>query len=520
MSDSNSPYYQTGDIVILDKQLDFQNYKIGDAILYSPPNFGATVIHRIYDIKIINGTYYFAVRGAFNPQPDVRPEVSNITNRILENVTINWSGIYGTNNATNPTAKYIVVSYFPANEFIFGRVIQRIPVVGWVLVPFNSPNVASFLPFSLFSILAFYYIILIIAVIVLLLYNANLELKNLLYNLSHKPLYNWKPSKIYITNFFTFVFYPLLFFILIFASISAVPNVFTDQIVLQSFDQPDFNTTNLTYQQLTTFRNIEIYQNNKTTIQLTIHNQSNILVVNITKNSTFIGLNPETHAFFNLTMNDSYQLTVDAKSMVVMSSSKKNVPELGLFFEYMVSITSKQPVGLMTQNTFLKATSATYNNTPAYQTGLNLSYVEYGMNIQINEKVFFDPQGYLLFLTASQTSSIWGIPEMLGLLIIASFTIIIYYVIQHDFQMKLNERQEKILKAQLNSSAEIVDLSDQTDEFSTSSNKVVEPQNDISESKKENLEKKDQNEENDVIKNKNSKNKLSWEEYKKLEDGE
>ena len=234
MSNSTAPSYETGDIVILDKTLPFSQYKVGDAVLYEPPTFGEIVIHRIYDIKFWNNTYYFAIKGDSNPQPDTISQQGNDSNQLLVNRTVTWSAFYGS-NATNPTAPYIIATYYPANDVVLGKVIYRIPMLGWFFVPFNSPLPEPFhvLPISMFSAFTLYYIILAVACFFILMKNANNELKKLINTLSSVPGLYIAPSHIKIRRFYSLVGYPLIIFIFIFFTATPTPLVDTTQLALK-----------------------------------------------------------------------------------------------------------------------------------------------------------------------------------------------------------------------------------------------------------------------------------------------
>ena len=437
MSNSTAPSYETGDIVLLDRQLPFSQYKVGDAVLYSPPNFGEIIIHRIYDIQVINGRYYFAIKGDSNPQPDSIAQVGAIHNELLANRTVTWTTFYNS-STSNPTAPYVVASYYPADQAVYGKVIYRFPLLGWLFVPFNSPltDPLHILPLSLFSMFTIYYAILVIITFFALMSNANTELRRFLNSLTISSNIIAVPTHINLRNFYSLVLYPLILFLLIFFSSVPVPVNFTDTITLQSSGQEQLNNvtyTHLQYYEISTINSATISQHNVSNIDLLFTNVSNILNMKIAKNSLNQGQNIDTGENFNLSAVDSYQLTIDANSMFVMNSSKAGVPELGRFLDYMVPISSirKPPVGLMTQNVFLEANNDTYNNSLAYATHLNFSFIQDLIQYQWNVKAQFSQDtGYLLYLYVFQSESLWGVQESEGMIFICLGVILIYNIIR------------------------------------------------------------------------------------------
>lgn len=520
MSNSTAPAYQTGDVVLLDKHLDFSTYKVGDAILYQPPDFSRIVIHKIYDIKIVNGTYYFAIKGDDNPQPDTVPQSGNITNELLANKTVTWSTFYNGQNTTNPTAKYIVASYYPAKEVVLGKVIYKIPLLGWIFVPFQSPNDVPLPGFSIsfFSLISVYFVILIVASFFVLMYKANSELKKLLNSLTISPVHHWKPEKFRVTYFYSLVLYPLIFFGLLFLLVNFVPLTINTQIDLQSSSVQHTNnttTTKLVYFEQTKVDSLDLHQYNTTKTTILLKNNSNLLTAYMTKDSINSGQNSKTGNPFYQVMNESYTLQIDPKSMFVEHSSKPNVPELGLFFNYIVPITPNQnPVGLMTQNVFLKASKTTYANQSAFETKLDFSFVQDLTSYSLNVHAYFnETNGYLIHLQNIVSQTWWIVPEFTGLSIIAIFSVTMYNVFIYEFEKLFNEKKENIIKAQLqeeneneiSSNNQFENTKNLEDVFSTADQDKFDELNSDS---------------TEEIKKTTKSKKLSWEEYKKLEDKE
>ena len=521
MSNSTAPTYETGDILLLNRQVPFSQYKVGDGIVYFNPVIQEVVIHRIYGIKVINGSYYFAIKGDSNPQPDTVAQTGDIHNYLLSNKTVTWTTFYNS-STPNPTAPYIAASYYPANQVIYGKVIFKIPVLGWLFVPFNSPltDPLHILPLSLFSMFTIYYAILVIITFFALMSKANSELRRFLNSLTIKPNLIAVPTHLNLRNFYSLVLYPLILFLLIFFSSVPVPVNFNDTIVLESSGQESLNNINYThlqYKEIQTINSATISQNNVTNIGLLFTNNSNIINMKITKNETDFGQNINSGENFNLSTVDSYQLTIDANSMFVTNSSKAGVPELGRFLDYMVPISSirKPPVGLMTQNVFLEVNNGTYNNSLTYSTYLNFSFIQDLIQYQWNVKAQFSQDtGYLLYLQVFQSESLWGVPETVGMIIICLGVILIYNIMRRQFQRMFDERQQKIINSQKSNKGILATIP-------AASKEELKPQT-ISESTTQNEPPPSQPDTTTSTESKDDKNKkkLSWEEYQKLENKE
>jgi len=137
LSNSMAPAFYTGDLVTI--ETNYEELSIGDVILYRVEKLNIIVIHRIYDIYDENGTLYFAVKGDANKQPDFIEEQEGVINKKVEiEFDNNGEKFY-----LNATATYY------SNDYIIGKVIDRIPVVGWIFVPFFS----YWRPFTLIAVL-------------------------------------------------------------------------------------------------------------------------------------------------------------------------------------------------------------------------------------------------------------------------------------------------------------------------------------------------------------------------------
>ena len=77
VSGSMEPAFYRGDIVVVQKadfiginEFDPENVQIGDVVVYDAQWFDQPVIHRIIDIKNINGTTMYKIKGDNNNAPD------------------------------------------------------------------------------------------------------------------------------------------------------------------------------------------------------------------------------------------------------------------------------------------------------------------------------------------------------------------------------------------------------------------------------------------------------------------
>ena len=115
-----------------------------------------------------------------------------------------------------------------------------------------------------------------------------------------------------------------------------------------------------------------------------------------------------------------------------------------------------------------------------------------------------------------QSEQLWGIPEFVGMFVIALGTAVIYSLIRSQFQKLFDERYAALTGFQR--------TNNQSEPESTISNRNI---FDTSTDSKSNFEPNDVPKQNDIEtqessseNSENGKKKLSWEEYKKLEDQE
>ena len=116
----------TGDIIVIQKvdpKYLNTNYPNSDIIVYKPPTdpTGTPIVHRIVEVQEINGTLYFQTKGDGNPSVKYPTFPS-------EN---NWDSHTIWNTGKGVTT-----------EAIEGRVIMRIPLLGWVTLLMKQNSLA------------------------------------------------------------------------------------------------------------------------------------------------------------------------------------------------------------------------------------------------------------------------------------------------------------------------------------------------------------------------------------------
>ena len=77
VSGSMEPAFYRGDIVVVEKadflginEFDPKDVQIGDVVVYDAQWFDQPVIHRVIDIKDVNGTTMYKIKGDNNNSPD------------------------------------------------------------------------------------------------------------------------------------------------------------------------------------------------------------------------------------------------------------------------------------------------------------------------------------------------------------------------------------------------------------------------------------------------------------------
>ena len=77
VSGSMEPAFYRGDIVLVEKadflginEFDPKDVQVGDVVVYDAEWFDQPVIHRVIDIKDVNGTTMYKIKGDNNKSPD------------------------------------------------------------------------------------------------------------------------------------------------------------------------------------------------------------------------------------------------------------------------------------------------------------------------------------------------------------------------------------------------------------------------------------------------------------------
>ncbi len=133
LSGSNAPAQEIGDVIIIYRNVKPSDLQVGDVIVYSPRNVNYHVIHRIVDIKIMNGDYYFLVKGDFNAQPDVREHDPPYQINTVINFTT-------TNGMTHE-----VVGTWYHESLVIGKIIATIPKLFWPFMPLFTSQIPPLL---------------------------------------------------------------------------------------------------------------------------------------------------------------------------------------------------------------------------------------------------------------------------------------------------------------------------------------------------------------------------------------
>ncbi|MFV2015559.1 MAG: hypothetical protein ACC656_09045, partial [Candidatus Heimdallarchaeota archaeon] len=459
-------------------------------------------------------TLYFAIKGDSNPQPDAVPGKFPVINQVLKNQTVTWSSFY--TNETNPTTN-IVASYFPGELVLHGKVIFRIPTLGWIFVPFNSPISEPFglLPISMFSLFVIFFIVIGIGSFFSILSVANKELKKFLAYLSYSKVNMKRPITIKLRNFYQLISIPFILFIFAIFSITPTPLVINDETNLESTNM-DQGILELSYNKTLTLDSIVAKHLNNSKIFITINETASELIVNYTETFTAISESIDPSLSFNITGSKNYLLVVNKSNMYILSSNNESYPNLNKYFNFALpesSFNKTNPIGVMTSNVFLKAENGSFNNFESINSKLNYSFIQDLIQVdwQIQAK-YNRSNGILLYMKIAQTESLWVVPEVLGMLTIWSFIIIYYELLRRNIQKVFDKKQEAIIKSQP-AQADKLNLHQLNQKTDFRLEKYPDPETKSGKNVSEEPDSTTANE----IDLKNGK-KLSWEEYQKLEE--
>ncbi len=109
------PTLWSGDLVLIHRVAG-DNIHIGDIIVYRALLSGHYVIHRVVDINIVFGKYYYVTKGDFNAFPD------NITATLQERYGISYDNVEG---------KVVSIDLWGH------RLPLRIPYIGYIILMFQ-----------------------------------------------------------------------------------------------------------------------------------------------------------------------------------------------------------------------------------------------------------------------------------------------------------------------------------------------------------------------------------------------
>jgi hypothetical protein len=440
----------TGDFVVIDQEYPLENYQVGDPILYQSAQVrNIIIIHRIFDIKEINESLFFAIKGDANPQPDVVAGNSPVLN-FNQTTLITWDYFYP--DSENPQTQ-IPISYFPAENVVLGKVINKLPFLGWLFVPFKSPvgDPFGFLPISLFGMFFTYFIIVAIGSLFYLIKNANETLRDFLRLLKVIKKVPKQRFRIGIPYIYQLLIIPLLIFELAFLATIPGPIVVKTEFTLEKAELVDGLVPhwNLEYDGFSGFNSSQISQKNTTTIKITLWNQSNLLYANYSRDFHAISTSIIPEYQFQVSEHDQFFEIIDPYNMYILSSNNTEDPNLGKIFEFQIPKQEKEPIGLMTRNIFLAAQFSEYKGIAAYETSIDYSFIQELIKVRWKVNAFFSQEsGFLLYLKVEQTEALWAIPEMLFMLIPVIIILIYYEFIRSRIQKSFDERQANILIAQ------------------------------------------------------------------------
>jgi hypothetical protein len=168
----------------------------------------------------------------------------------------------------------------------------------------------------------------------------------------------------------------------------------------------------------------------------------------------------------------------------------------------------------MTNNIFLKAENGSFLGQETIYSSLQYNFVQDLIQVDWNVQAHFNrSNGFLLYYQVYETESLWIIPEIVGILIIWFSIILFYELLRKNIQKVFDEKQDAILKAQASNSNEESIPYRPKEEIVFDSEKY--PVN--SETSREHVSNGNLTKDKD-LKTKKIAKKLTWEEYKKLEE--
>ncbi len=441
LSDSMSPSFWTGDLILVQRtHLTPERLAIGDVVVYRHP-FGFTTIHRIYSIRQINGSYYFAFKGDANPQPDFIEYIER-----TQNIIVNSKVFDPTLNAN------ISVTFYPFSV-IQGKVVFRIPLIGWIFAAFFSKiQLFSFL----IVILAFF--TLIYAVSKRTKYKKDLE-----YYLSLATLKRLDEALKEEFSFLKILSSAVI--IILFINFFLISSVITQDVLeeetIHSFDIAINETAiqfNMTYEgrSLLEIADIFLLNTTKSILNVTLFN-------NNSTNSTEMG---KINLLKQITINSAKSKTIKTlyfyyteiidRERFVFKSSSASDPNLHTFIYYFLlpQETKNYSAGIHVRNFYIPPKMIQENvpfqiNGTTYKTILieeKLQFIQDLVEYKVHSRFYYDiDTGLLLFRQLKATLTTWILPDIIFDNAALLLTIFLYYLINLDHKKWIKKTIKTVL---------------------------------------------------------------------------
>ncbi|MHA2298642.1 MAG: signal peptidase I [Candidatus Hodarchaeales archaeon] len=442
LSDSMANAYFTGDLVTIDTRYEPSELKVGDVILYKLESREITVIHRIYDIHVVNEEYYFAVKGDANDQPDFIEEQDGVINRKIE-IEFHEEDEYIKLNVT--------ASYYD-KDFIIGRIVQRFPTVGWFFVPFYS----YWQPFTLIAVLV------IIGIVFFGLYRLNKYLND---NFNRLFIFFKRNGKLMVNGDISTLNLSL---ILVFAGIltgtfmmvTTTSGNLTREIKLVHDDFSDVNVGNLlnaTYSE--DIRQTEAFYHNSnfTTLEYQLNSTGTIenrLHVHKVNNYSIFDMERDVEGIETL----DYDVVLDQDYFITFTSDS-GLFALHTFPDHLIAVNNyKEQAGFITGGYYYTATRDSYYHS---STGTEYQIITLTREYHFIQNLFvyngrstlsFDLEtGFLIIEDSIITIDPWAVPDISALAVSVIFAMVYYAITK--------KRKEKILE---NKFSEMIMITDNT----------------------------------------------------------
>ncbi|MFW9995897.1 MAG: signal peptidase I [Candidatus Odinarchaeota archaeon] len=438
LSNSMTPAYSTGDLVVIDTRYEPSELKTGDVILYKRFEFRElTVIHRIYDVHVENGINYFAVKGDANDQPDFTKEQEGVINKKLTVKFYEKDEIFELN---------VTASYYN-EQFIVGKVISRFPSAGWIFVPFQSE-------LQLYTLIA---VLAIIGIVFFGLYYLNKYLNenfDYLFRIFRDKSGNLRLNGEVSTKSLV----PLMVFVAITMGmvimVTPQTGIYTDvqefQLENDGFsDAGSSNLLNATYRGSITLAQSGYHQSNLSVLDYQLNKTGNRLHINKVINYTVLW--PEGYSASspvretNGTEILEYEVVLD-QDFFITATSEAGRFALHRFPDHIAAIDKYNgQLGYIAGGFYYTATTGNYYHT--------LTGKEYRVLILTNEyhfiqdlmvydgasKLYFDLEtGFLILEESNVTLELWPIPALIAVIFSAVFGSFYYWVAK--------KRKETVLK--------------------------------------------------------------------------